>query len=606
MQAISQETIDLIHNTADIVDVISEYVPLQPAGKHFKGLCPFHGEKTPSFFVSKERNYFKCYGCGEKGSAISFIQRYKNISFVEAIKELATKYHIPIDFDIKTNQDTSLDRYYEINELASQFYQVNLLNLERGKTAFEYLKNRGLDVHTIQYFELGYAPADFEKLFQELKQKYEPLELLEIGLIKKNQDRYYDLFRDRVIFPIRNEFGKVIGFSGRTYTGGEPNEAKYVNSPFTKIFTKGNVLYNLDKAIPFIKREKRVVLFEGFMDVIAAVSAGVKESICTMGTQLTEAHAKLIKKHTNRVLLCFDGDKAGFEATFKTIPILENHGLEVEVILLPEKLDPDEYVKKYSSSKFVEFLQKNAIDKHAFAYEYLKSAVDFTKPGDIEHFKLSVFEYFIKLQSGMLLEMMTKRLASDIQVSYDIIENDLHHYQLTKAIIETSQKRHTSKIELALPNKDYRAEQYLINYYIENEKYRHIIDTELGTGFIQDRFILEMYINIKAMIDENVLIRPNLALRFSKAKQEEAKKLVLQDYDYDEKDLADLISTIKIRDIKNEINEIENEILIAKDMKDKRRHLELKQLVVEKMGMIKKIESERTLYGKKRNSKSTY
>ncbi len=277
MGLISQKTIEQIKNAADILDVVGEFVALQPAGKNHKGLCPFHNEKTPSFFVSKERNSFHCFGCGEKGDAITFVMKYKNLAYVESLRYLAERYNIAIETDVFEPQQANIDRYYRINEEALQFYALHLTNLEKGQDALAYLRSRDLDIHTIQYFEIGYAPRELDALYQYLKTKYEEIDLLSIGLIKKTETGYIDLFRDRIIFPIKNELGKVVGFSGRTFAGGF-DEPKYVNSPYTEIFTKGEVVYNLDKAQTFIRKEKRITLYEGYMDVIASVKAGVKDA----------------------------------------------------------------------------------------------------------------------------------------------------------------------------------------------------------------------------------------------------------------------------------------------------------------------------------------
>jgi len=574
---ISQKTIDLIQNTADIVDVVSDYVSLQPAGKNFKGLCPFHSEKTPSFFVSKERNIFNCFGCGEKGGAVQFLQKYKNISFVEALEQLAQKYHIEMETDTKIKPSSNFERYYRINEQATKFYEINLTNLEKGKTALDYLIKRGLDIHTIQYFEMGYAPNEFDSLYLQLHLEFEPLDLLEIGLIKKSTDAgYYDLFRDRIIFPIRNELGKVVGFSGRIYQD-LPLEAKYVNSPFTKIFTKGEFLYNLDRAIPFIKREKRVVLYEGFMDVIASVNAGIKESVCSMGTALTEMQAKLIKKYTDTVLLCYDGDSAGFEAMHKAIQVLEAQHLNVSLILLPEELDPDDYVKKYSKSDFSHYLSNNQIDVHEFNYQHLKKDLDFSKASNIEKLKLSMFEYLIKLDSGMVMEIYTKRLAEDIQVDFETIKSDLHHYQLTKIISQTLNNRKTKSTDVAIMEKNYQAELTLMNYYLKSQEFREIIDRELTSYFAKDPLIKEILINILELVEtkKDGQMDRQLLKQFSAQKQKTVESRLLdKNYSYSLEDLTQLIMTVKCRDIELEIEELKK---IAEEYKktDQSKYLEI-------------------------------
>ncbi|MDP3129797.1 MAG: DNA primase, partial [Bacillota bacterium] len=384
MAPISQQAIDAIMNASDIVDVVGEYVKLQPAGKNFKGLCPFHSEKTPSFFVSPEKHIFHCFGCGEKGNAAAFLSKYKNISWPEAMKELADRHGIPLELDRKYGPDESFQRYYEINATASDFYQLALTNSTEGKPALDYLLTRGLDLHTIQQFELGFSPDGADQLYRNLKGKFQELDMLQIGLIKKNAEgNYYDLFRNRVMFPIKNEYGKVVAFSGRLYKKAE-NEPKYVNSPFTEIFTKGDTLYNLDRAQPAIKTAKRVILYEGFMDVIASVNAGVKEAVASMGTALTPVQAALIKRFADKVCVCYDGDEPGFEAISKAIPLLEEAKLDVSVLLLPDDLDPDEFVRKYSAEKYRAFVDQNQVDKYEFRYQRLIRHADLRRAAEVE------------------------------------------------------------------------------------------------------------------------------------------------------------------------------------------------------------------------------
>lgn len=581
MARISQNTIELIRNTADIVDVVSEYVTLQPSGKNFKGLCPFHSEKTPSFFVDKERGFFHCFGCGEKGNVISFVQKYKNTTFVEALQELAEKFHIPIETE---GDEVFVDhnkRPYEINETANSFFQVSLTNLEKGKQALEYIQGRGLDIHTIQYFELGFAPNEQKALFNQLKENYEPVEMMELGLAKKGETDYYDLFRNRLMFPIRNEYGKTVGFSGRILEN-NPNEPKYVNSPQTKIFTKGQVLYNLDKAIPFINREKRVVLFEGFLDVIAAFSAGIKEGICSMGTALTPEQASLIKKHTDHAILCYDGDSAGFEATSKAIPILEGSGLHVSVVLLPEKLDPDDFVKKHSKAAFVKQINERAIDPFEFEYTYMKSGVDLKKPSQVEELKLRVFNYLFKSDSQMLLEIYSKRLAEDLKVSFETIQSDLHHFQLTKAITNSLNKRKEKIVNIVIQDKAQKAEKRLLCYFIKAKEYRDIIINDIGNMFTKDKLSLEIMINAEDFIQNGFTenLKEKIIATFSEKKRPLVEKK-LSDYDepYSSEDLTQLLMSFKISLLEDEVRAIDEEMKETIDVdKEKYNYLRQKKL----------------------------
>jgi len=585
---ISQSTIDLIQNTADIVDVVSDYVQLEPAGKNFKGLCPFHSEKTPSFFVSKERNIFNCFGCHEKGNAITFIQKYKNLSYPEALLELADKYHITVETDGETSYVDHFSRYYQMNETASNFYQLNLTNLDKGKKAFDYITARGLNIHTIQYFEIGYAPNEMDGLFQQLKTDYEPIEMMEIGLVKKNERDYYDLFRDRLMFPIRNEYGKVVGFSGRIYEQKE-NEAKYVNSPYTKIFTKGDILYNLDKALPFINREKRIVLYEGFLDVIASFQSGIKEAVCSMGTALTEDQAHLIKKYTDHAVICYDGDDAGFEATSKAIQLLQNASLAVSMVLLPEGLDPDEFTKKYSRAAFVKFVNESQVDPVEFEYQYLKKRVDMGKPSQVEDFKLKVFLFLIAKDSQMLLEIYTKKLAEDLKVEYESIKSDLHHFMLNRAITKSLTDRHGKTSSQNIVNKAVRGENRLVQYYIESKAYRKIIIDELGDMFTKDKLNTQILVNAQDFTDndhESDLKTYIASVFHDKTREQVIHRLDHLDEAFSLEDLHQLLQTMKIIKFENDILELKarGELLLQQSLKDeyKQTHqsiIEIKQKI---------------------------
>lgn len=594
MARISQESIELIRNTADIVDVVSDYVQLQPSGKNFKGLCPFHSEKTPSFFVDKERGFFHCFGCGEKGNAITFVQKYKNTTFVEALKELAERYHIELDTG---GDDTLVDhhkRSYDINETANSFYQINLTNLEKGKKAFEYIKGRGLDIHTIQYFEIGYAPDEPKALFSQMKVNYEPVELIELGLLKKGENDYFDLFRNRLMFPIRNEFGKTVGFSGRIIEN-NPLEPKYVNSPQTKIFTKGKVLYNLDKALPFINREKRVVLFEGFLDVISAFSAGIKEGVCSMGTALTPEQAYLLKKHTDHAVLCYDGDSAGFEASSKAIPILEEAGLRVSVVLLPEKLDPDEFVKKRSKAEFVKWINEKSMDPFEFEYHYLKSSFDLTKPSQVEELKLRIFNILLKSDSQMLMEIYIKKLSADLNISYDILQSDLHHFQLTKAIKTSQNKRKEKIFNVVIQNRAVVAERRILCYFIKANEYREVINNLIGGIFTKDRENLEILINaeefIKSGITEN--LKEKVIGTFVESKRASvAKRLNDHGEPYSIDDLLQLIMTYKIHEVELEIEEVNQQLAALGEFAKKEETTPLFNKKVELTKKIREIRKE--------------
>ncbi len=595
MARISQKTVDLITSTADIVDVISDYVELQPAGSGFKGLCPFHSEKTPSFSVSKEKGVFKCFGCGEAGGAVTFIQKYKNISYADALLALAEKYHIPVETEGDFTPVNDFSHLFEINEKASEIFQLTLTNLEKGKQALEYVTRRGLDIHTIQYFEIGYASNEVGGLYTQLKDSYEPVELMELGLIKKNDKEYIDLFRNRLMFPIHNEYGKTIGFSGRVID--QLSDVKYVNSPLTKLFIKGNALYNLDKALPFIKRENRVILFEGFFDVIAAFQAGIKEGVCSMGTALTDEQAKLLKKYTDHAVICYDGDKAGFEATSKAIPILRNAGLQVSIVLLPDKLDPDEFVKERSRNSFLQYVNTTQIDPFEFQYIYLTKQTDLTKPSMIEDLKLKVFNMLMKQNSDMLLEIYMKKMSEDLNVSYESLKSDLHHYQLTKAITFQTEQRKQKISTIKIINKKEESVRRLVAYYLYSDEYRKIIIDEIQKYFVNDRIYTKILFEADGFVEKNIIhnLREKVLSVMTGSDYEMAiRRLVDRDEEYSMEELKQLITTHKEIKIEMDILSLQETIKNANPPLSMKDHINTSNKIIELKKQIEELKKEKS------------
>jgi DNA primase len=395
-----------------------------------------------------------------------------------------------------------------------------------------------------------------------LKTKYQELDLLELGLIKKNAEgNYYDLFRNRIIFPIRNANGKIVGFSGRLYQNIE-NEPKYVNSPFTSIFTKGEILYNLDRAQPAIKQMKRVVLYEGFMDVIASVRAGIKEAIASMGTALTIEQARLIKRFTENVIVCYDGDSAGFEAMQKAIKILEKEDLIVNLIILPENLDPDEYIKKYSGEQYRLYIEQNLIDPFEFRYQYLKKHADLKKTGGIERFKLAVFE-LLSNTSATVTELYLRKLSQDTLVDFLTIRTDFRDNQLSKAIQKTHSETKKRVTEIAIPHKYYKAEINLLHYYLESHEFRTTIQAELAGIFCYDKLNANILLNIDDLLEvnpDNSNLKDELINRYKGEEQLRVKKVLLHEGEFSNKELEDCINQMKERMLESEIKKLNDEL----------------------------------------------
>ena len=322
------------------MDVIGRVVTLKKAGSSYKGLCPFHNEKTPSFSVDEGRQTYKCFGCGEGGDVISFVEKYYNLDFMEAMEMLAREYGIELKRGGGQGSGKSKE-YYEINRLAARFFYRALR--EHNNPGYTYMRRRGISDETLNTFGIGYADDEWTSLTDHLTgQGYEPEKLVEVGLSSEKDGRYYDKFRGRVIFPIINTGGKVIGFGGRIIAEGEP---KYLNSRESAVFQKKNNLYGLNVTKDYVKKENRIILVEGYMDVISLYQAGIRNVSASLGTALTENQARLIKRYTSDVILSYDADAAGQKAALRGLDILYDEDLRARVLVVTDGKDPDEFIK---------------------------------------------------------------------------------------------------------------------------------------------------------------------------------------------------------------------------------------------------------------------
>ncbi|MGQ9818967.1 MAG: DNA primase [Candidatus Kapaibacteriales bacterium] len=347
----------------DIVDLISEHIDLRRRGANFVGLCPFHNEKTPSFTVSPEKKIFKCFGCGKSGNVITFVIEYLNLSYPEALKELAKRAGIKLEKFDTTGVKAELSRKEQVLivlEQANRFFQM-ALHTQSGTIARSYLANRGYLPHTIQEFQIGYAPAGWDLLYNELKKKGAPPEIiLEAGLAKKKEtssEEYYDIFRDRITFPIRDTMGKVVGFGARLLKE-DPTQPKYINSPQTISFDKSKLLFGLYEGRNEIRSQKSAILVEGYADVITLHQAGFRNAVASCGTALTIEQLNILSRYCKTIYLAYDSDEAGQNATMRAIPLALPLGFEVLVVTLPEGEDPDSFIKKNGSSAFRSLIDK--------------------------------------------------------------------------------------------------------------------------------------------------------------------------------------------------------------------------------------------------------
>ncbi|MGB3841397.1 MAG: DNA primase, partial [Bacteroidales bacterium] len=357
---IKRSTIDFILDNVPIDEVVKEYVTLHKRGNNLFGLCPFHNEKTPSFSVAPDKGIFKCFGCGESGNVITFLMKIEQLSYPEAIRTIAKKYQIPVDEDgseLDEEKDEK-EKIFILNQIALEWFKAQLWSSEEGvDIALSYLHHRGISDYTIQKFNLGYGLNQRDAFRNHaLKKGFTDEDLINAGLIIP--DSLADRFRGRLIFPIFNVGGRVIAFGGRAI-GNNKNIAKYVNSPETLIYTKSNIVYNLNNAKKNISQQDLCYITEGYMDVISLVQAGIDNVVASAGTSLTQVQIKTIHRFTNNVCLMYDADSAGIKASFRAIDMLLEEGLNVYLISFPEGEDPDSFTHKVSTTELIDYLETN-------------------------------------------------------------------------------------------------------------------------------------------------------------------------------------------------------------------------------------------------------
>lgn len=386
---VDKQLISEIKNSVNIVDVIGEVVQLTKAGRNFLGLCPFHGEKTPSFNVVEDKQFYHCFGCGKSGDVFKFIEDYRGVSFMEAVQIIGEQAGIPVQAlplaQARPQQADGKQPFYEIHQEAAKFYHAILMTTKMGEEARQYLYDRGLDDEVLRHFQIGLAPAEGNYLYQSVSGKFSENILADSGLFHiSDMGTMYDAFQDRIMFPLSDDTGRVIAFSGRLWrdpTEGTKPQGKYKNSRSTLLFNKSYELYHLDKAKQVAKKKHELYLMEGFMDVIAAYRAGIENAVASMGTALTQEHVAHLSKFTKKVILAYDGDKAGRLATAKALDVLEKQ--EVEVVQIPDQMDPDEYLNKNSPQALADLLEKTRLSRVEFL-------MDYWKPDNIENLQAQI------------------------------------------------------------------------------------------------------------------------------------------------------------------------------------------------------------------------
>ena len=418
MARYSEEILNEVRQSNDIVDVISQYVHLKRSGRNYFGLCPFHNEKSPSFSVSPDKQIFHCFGCGVGGNVITFVSQIEGLNFVETVQMLAERANIQLP-TLQNNGDTQReilkDKVYKVNEFTAEYYHQNLYK-PQAKMAQEYVKKRQLTNETLKSFRIGFS-GKFDELYQELKkQGFQEQEILESGLVNKNErGQYIDRYRNRLMFPICDARGRVIAFGGRVLDDSKP---KYINSPENVVYSKGRHLFGLNVA----KKgdTKKILIVEGYMDVISLHQRGITNVVASLGTALTEQQGWLLRKNSEQIILSFDSDEAGIKAKLRSIEILQNMGCDLRVLQLEGAKDPDEYILKYGNMRF-----QNAVDKAFSVVEFkvkiLKKELNLENTNDKIKFLNEIAKLISKIDNTMEREVYIEKIAKEYDISKEAI-----------------------------------------------------------------------------------------------------------------------------------------------------------------------------------------
>lgn len=461
--ALTNDQINEIRNSVDIVEIISSYIPLTPKGKNFFGVCPFHSDHSPSMSVSKEKQIYTCFSCGASGNVYNFLMDYEHINFLEAVKICADKAGIPLQIG-KQHNIVKENPMYEIYNLSLKYYQNNL-NTEEGKDAKEYLKRRKFTNDMIKQFGIGLALNKKNELADLLLKKNYNIKLLEkTGLIGKNDHGHYDIYSKRIMFPLYDLNGKIVGYSGRIYNGESTN--KYVNTTETDIFKKGELLYNYHIAKE--THAKSIIVVEGFMDVIRLYSIGIKNVVATMGTAVTKNQALLMKRLSDNIILMFDGDDAGDKATNSCIKELEKIGVIPKVVRLENNMDPDEYILEYGKNKIIEKLN-NPINSMDYKMNYYKRGKNLKNEFEMTEYINDALNELSNINNDIYIELTLKKLSDESGLSIEYLKSKMNKKE--QKVIRTEDNKKITGYE--------KAERNLTFYMLNNpEVVKLIISTK--------------------------------------------------------------------------------------------------------------------------------
>ncbi len=565
---LSTEKLNAIRTSVDIVSIIGAYIPLTAKGKNFFGVCPFHDDHSPSMSVNKERQIYKCFSCGAGGNVFTFVRDYENISFLEAVKKVAEKAGIALSMNLlENNSNSKYTRYYDMYDIACKFYKNNLYT-EEGKDAISYLENRKITNEVRKEFEIGLSLKNSHLLTGLfLKKDFSKEEMIANGLAFVKEGELRDLYFNRIMFPLFDLTGKVIGFSARIYRS--MDASKYINTKETSVFKKGELLYHYHKAKNIARSKDQIIVVEGFMDVIRLFTIGIENTVAAMGTAVTKEQLLLIKKMGREIILLFDGDAAGRNAAYKTSSELIKMGIYPKIVVLEEELDPDEYILKYGKER-MEYKLSHPMNAMDFKLQFLKEGKDISSPLDKANYITSVIGELNQITDPILREATLLKISEETDFDVNIIRSKLSDTKEIPITKEYKKKKASSLKVNRYEEAERRLIFYMLNHeeiikryqrdvqFLSTERYR-LLAKEINYFYEEHGYIKEAdFINV--LVEEKDLMQT----------LHEIMSLSLKD-DYQKEEIEEYIATIYEYKIVNQINYLKNEQKNTIDQEKKKK-----------------------------------
>lgn len=536
MTRISDDTIEEIRSGTDIVDLISEYVQLSKRGKNWFGLCPFHEENSPSFSVSEDKQLFHCFGCGASGNAITFMMDMENRSFIDSILKLGSRIGMELEAstnDAQTTKTSSNQQMLKAYTLAANFYSHLLLNTIEGEKALEYLENRGFTRDQIEQYEIGWSPVQSDALSSLLtRQGFDLKEMETAGLCFQKEDGsgYFDRFRGRIMFPIQDDNGMTIAFSGRRLEDSS-SDAKYINSPETPIFEKSKVLFNFHRARLNVRKSGKVILFEGFMDTIAADRGGIGNTVAVMGTALSSHHIVKLKRMAKKVVICCDGDSAGWGAAKRFADSLIDSGMDVLVATLPDRMDPDDFIAQQGVDAFTEKILDQPLSYISFVAAYYRRDKNLSIDHDIKQYVHEVFNELAHRCSPIEKDLLIQQLHSETHASKESLGQEFTKSIARKAkqtrVADPVEESRSVSLTSATANRTEtdRAEQLLLAHLLMDADLFEEKRAELQDLFVRDD-VIKIFFKLAAFYEQYDL--PNYQRFAEMLEDRQLKKIVME------------------------------------------------------------------------------